>query len=143
MKTEDYLNEPGYTLAFKAIEEPRTEKTKLRITVHGSMNETDLLLYPHSPVEAFQIVFPTYAAYSVVADDFTSLNKDEMYEGSAFRIYEKSMYLDFFRNRAGGKEKVHAPARKEYTHYSFECIEHVVDVISSDSPIVMKIDPKK
>lgn len=143
MKTEDYLNRPGYALAFAAIEEPRTQKTKLRIVLHASMDETALLIYPHSTVEVFQIEFPAYAAYSVVADDFTTLNKNEVYEGNTFRIYEKPMYLDFSLKRAGGHASVHAQAGKEYRHYSFLCYDHAVDVISSDFPVIRKVDMEK
>lgn len=143
MKTEDYLNRPGYALSFAAIDEPRLQKTKLRIVLHGSMDETALLIYPHSKVESFHIEFPTYAAYSVVADHFTTFNKNEIYEGNTFRVYEKSMYLDFFINRAGGYESLHAQAGKEYKHYSFLCFDHVVDVISSDFPVIRKVDSEK
>lgn len=139
MKTEDYLNLPGYALSFAAIAEPRTQKTKLQIVLHGSMDETALLIYPHSTIESIQIDFPTYAAYSVAADHFTTLNENEIYKGDTFRVYEKSMYLDFFINRAGGHESVYARAGKEYKHYSFLCLEHVVDVISSDFPLIRKV----
>ncbi|MCM3611837.1 hypothetical protein M4S82_11280 [Planococcus sp. MERTA32b] len=143
MKTEDYINRPGYALGFAAIGEPRTQDAKLRIILHGSMDETALLIHPHSSVESFQVDFPAYAAYSVVADHFTASDKNEVYEGSTFRVYEKSIYLDFFFDRAGGHELVHAQAGKEYKHYSFLCFDHVVDVISSDFPVIVKIDPEE
>lgn len=84
-------------LSFESIFEHPSKGVALRIIVHGSENETDLLIFPHSTVKRYQLDFPSYVSYSVTFEDYTSLDESERYKGNAFRLYSKSNYFDFLQ----------------------------------------------
>ena len=136
MKFEDFLNETENDISFERISEPRTKEVRLRIVINKG-NPTDLLTYPHpdSKVTTLQIDFPNYVTYSVIYDDFTIQNDDEIYQGETFRIYQKSNFLNFVLQQS-------MLSGKKLKHFSLACIEHKVDIISSIEPIVTLIDSK-
>ncbi|SEQ90954.1 hypothetical protein SAMN05216232_3665 [Virgibacillus subterraneus] len=135
MKFEDLVKDRGYDISFEGILEPRTNEVMLRIIVNTSEDLTDLLIHPHpdSEVTTLQIDFPNYVTYSVIYDDFTIWNHDEVYIGEAFRIYDKSSYFDFIRKESTLPDK-------SLRHFSLACIEHKVDIISEYEPIISKIN---
>ncbi len=107
----------------------------MRIIVNKSEDLTDLLIHPdpNNEVTTLQIDFPNYVTYSMMYDDFTIWNDDEVYKGEAFRIYNKSSYFDFIRRKT-------ALPDKNIKHFSLACIEHKVDIISEYEPIISKIN---
>ncbi|HLG27859.1 MAG TPA: hypothetical protein VI423_08750 [Paenisporosarcina sp.] len=71
-------------LSFESISDQLANDVALRISVHGSENETDLLIFPHSTVKRYQLDFSSYVSYSMTFEDYTVLDKSERYEGNAF-----------------------------------------------------------
>jgi hypothetical protein len=118
-------------ISFERIFELRTKEVKLRIIVNKSENPTDLLIFPHpeSRVETLLIDFENYVSYSVIYDDFTSKSDNEVYRGEAFRIFDKSDYLNLIQKGSS------LPSGK-ITHYSLLCFEHKVDIISNYQPVI-------
>ena len=96
MNFKDLIKERGKEISFEQISEPRTEGIRLRIVINKG-DPTDLLIHPNpeSKVTTLQIDFPNYVTYSVIYDDFTVQNDDEIYDGENFRIYKKSDFLNF------------------------------------------------
>lgn len=134
MKFTDLVNELGHNISFEAISEPRTKGVALRVIVNRSKDTSDLLTFPHpdSKVTTFQIDFPNYITYSVVYDDYTVLDKEQIFEGESFRIYKKSSYLDYVQKEFKLQEK-------NVKHYSLACFEHHIDIISEQEPIITEI----
>ncbi|KAB8135805.1 hypothetical protein F9U64_10495 [Gracilibacillus oryzae] len=125
-----------YEISFEQISESKTKEVQLRIIVNISSNATDLLIFPHadSKAETLQIDFKNYITYSVIYDDYTNWNDDEVFRGDSFRIYEKSKFFDFV-------QKEYRLPDYELTHYSLACIEHHVHIISKSPPVIKVIDP--
>lgn len=138
MRFTDLVNETGFHISFEQIVEVRTSEARLRIIVNKSLNVTDLLIHPHpdSNVVTLQIDFPNYITYSVIYDDYTNWNDAEQFQGEAFRIYSKSNYFDFIQKDSN----INALKPVEnLKHYSLSCIEHKVDIISIQDPVITEI----
>lgn len=107
----------------------------MRIIVNKSEDLTDLLIHPDldSQVTSLQVDFPNYVTYSVIYDDFTIWNDNEIYKGEAFRIYDKSSYFDFIRRESMLPDK-------NLRHFSLACLEHKVEIISEYEPIISEIN---
>jgi hypothetical protein len=120
------------SLSFESICEQPLKGVALRIIVHGSENETDLLIFPHSTVKSYQLDFPSYVSYSVTFEDYTSLDESEQYEGNAFRLYSKSNYFDFLQKTSNLQREYNG---KTCSVYAMLCIEHVVNIVSYSEPV--------
>lgn len=120
-------------LSFESISHICEEGATLRVIVHGSKNETDLLIFPQSTVTRYQIDFPSYVSYSVTFEDYTTLNEVEQFKGHAFRIYSKSHYFDMLQKFGNVQREIRG---KTCVHYAWMCAEHVVNVISFDEPSI-------
>jgi hypothetical protein len=131
MKYDDLVNETESVISFEQILEPITNEERLRITLNKSKNTTDLLIHPHpdAKVTTLQLVFLNYVTYSVIYDDYTVENKEEVYHGQSFRIYQKSNLLESLPNFS----------RRKLKHYSLNCIEHKVDIISYEEPKITEV----
>ncbi|WP_337020226.1 hypothetical protein [Oceanobacillus massiliensis] len=129
----DLVYEKGYHIAFEQICEPRNAGIKLRINVNKSKNPTDLLIHPHPDSKAIslQLDFLNYVTYSVIYDDFTIWDDSEIYQGECFRIYSKSQVLESIPKQYDTQKKL--------KHFSLSCIEHKVDILSFDEPIITEI----
>ena len=136
MTFEDLIKVKNCHISFENILEPRTGSVRLRITINKSDDPTDLLIFPHpdSNVVTFQIEFKNYVTYSVIYDDFTIWDENEIFRGNSFRIYDKSNYLDFIKSTS-------CPPSGKLIHYSLACIEHQVDIISIYEPTITIINP--
>ena len=139
MTFEELSKEKGYYISFEHILEPRKKEAKLRIIVNKSQNQTDLVIFPHpdSKVKTLQIDFENYVTYSVIYDDYTVWNDNELFQGDSFRIYTKSNYIDFVQKESKLNETLNG---KKFTHYSLACIDHKVDVISYLEPRVKELN---
>ena len=127
------LNNIKEYLSFESISEQPSKGVAVRIIFHGSENESDLLIFPHSTVKRYQLDFPSYVSYSVTVKDYTALDESEQYEGNAFRLYSKCNYFDFLQKTSNLQRQYNG---KTCTGYAMMCIEHVVNIVSYDEPII-------
>jgi len=121
------------SLSFESISQQPSKGVALRIIVHGSKNETDLLIFPHSIVKSYQLDFPSYVSYSVTFEDYTALDESERYKGNAFRLYSKSNYFDFLQKTSNLQREYNG---KNCTVYAMMCIEHIVNIVSYSEPTI-------
>ena len=81
---------------------------------------------------AYEIIFESYIAYSVVNESFTQVDESEVFTGNLFRIYSKSHFLDYV--------KVATFASEDYpgvfSHYEIVALNHIVEIVSVDSPTI-------
>jgi hypothetical protein len=85
-----------------------------------------------SGCRVFEIFWPSYIAYSVRNESYTSLDPYEEKEGRLFVRYTKSRYLDYISNATFATEDYPGP----FTHWGLYCLSHIIDVVSMDEPII-------
>lgn len=133
MGYQELIGKEGYYLSFQGFEQTKGANKSLTVRLDGNPNETELLIGDPQILERWQISFSSYAFYSATFEDFTVAKEHEVYQGYAFRIYEKSDLMDRLRTDAN-LEVQEKNRGKIYRHYSFACMEHQVDVVSCDEP---------
>ena len=91
-----------------------------------------------SPIEStpdsqtYEIIFDSYIGYSVIDESYAMPNDSEVFEGRIFCIYEKSVYLDYISKASCACEDYPGP----FKHYGFNCLNHVIDVASTEEPAI-------
>lgn len=147
MEFRELMNQKCY-IYFHNIIEPETNS--LRIFIDrckvSQQNEdfeigenTIIETYPIEVDEELRIVqldFDSYVSYSVINESFTVLDDYEIFEGNSFRIFKKSRYLDFINK---GTIVNDVFPEEQLVHYEIACLDHIIDVISFDEPIVTEI----
>lgn len=137
----DRLSEIDYFLAFVNFLETPVSGVALRIFLHGSKNETELLLGLPGTVDQWQVDFQSYAVYSATAEDFTSLPA-RPHIGNAYHIYAESSLLSYLKRHTNLTEQ-ELTRHINYRHFSFACMEHQVDVVSADTPMIELLHASK
>ncbi|MDT0162470.1 hypothetical protein [Bacillus sp. AG4(2022)] len=119
MRYKDLMEMKDITISFHEISEPRMEGAMLRITVLISKDATDLMIFPHPDSKALRadIEFKNYVTYSVVHDDYTVWDNEEVFEGEVFRVYMKSKLQDFVK-----KEYAYQGIRRKRADALFFCM---------------------
>lgn len=136
-------------LFMNSISEPSDNELRLQIfeavTLPASLdtfrplNEAlDLNLPLGSPIEhvtgckIFTLQWPSYVAYSVRNESYTTVDNYEIFEGRNFVKYSKSRYLDFVRDATFADDGFPGPM----THWGIFCLNHIIDVVSCHQPDV-------
>ena len=83
-----------------------------------------------------RLEFDWYIAYSVTNESYGFWDDYEMFNGSTFRVYSKSRYLDFIKVGTIATENYPGP----FKHYGIVALNHVIDVVSTTPPIITLID---
>jgi hypothetical protein len=77
---------------------------------------------------AFELVWPTYVAYSVRNESYCIGDNTEQWEGRLFRLYSRSHFLEYVARATvvlnSGTLRL----------WGIQCLDHVVDVVSTDEP---------
>ena len=88
----------------------------------------------HGPrMRAFEITWPTYIAYSVRNESYTTLDEYEKYEGRNFVKYSTSRYLDFVSKSTFAANDYPGP----FSHWGLLCLNHIIVVVSVDEPTII------
>jgi len=148
------LNAAEY-LYLRGISEPRDNS--LRIVVQeatANLASTGPLELPGmsaslrtsraAPIEstatckAFALYWSRYIAYLVTEESVGSCGnyKDEIFTGRFFRVYEKSHLLDHIARDTGAHFK-------PFQHYKIICLNHLIDVVSTEVPELEVIQASK
>ena len=147
MEYRDLMNQKGYIYLHSLIE-PKTNS--LRIFVDRckvSQQGEDIEIGKHiirdtHPIEVdeelpiVQLDFDSYISYSIINESFTVLDDYEIFEGNSFRIFKKLRYLDFINK---GTIVNDVFPEEQPVHYEIACLDHIIDVISFDEPIITEI----
>jgi hypothetical protein len=84
---------------------------------------------------AFELVWSSYVAYSVRNESFCAFDREEIWEGRLFCLYSKSLFLDFVARATFASNDYPGPFR----HWGVNCLNHIVDVVSTVEPQVRAI----
>jgi hypothetical protein len=80
----------------------------------------------------FEIIWGTYIAYCVVNESYALGGKSDIYEGRRFRVYSKSLFLDYVRTDTFGDDQYPGPSK----HIGISCGNHIVNVVSVSDPSI-------
>jgi len=83
----------------------------------------------------YEIIFDQYVAYSVRNESYTQLDKEEEFEGRLACIYTKSKFLDYVRTSALASDDYPGT----FKHYGFNCLNHIVDIVSTSPPKIVEL----
>ena len=77
----------------------------------------------------------------MAVDDYAAWNEAERFRGDAFRIYEKSTFLDYVKKEYKLQLGLHSNMieNKQVTHYAFACHEHLINIISYDESTIYEV----
>lgn len=79
-----------------------------------------------------KVIFPSYVAYSVRWESYTTMDDYDVYEGRKIREYSKSRYLEYVKNDTIATAVWPGKIR----HFGFCCEWEVIDIVSIDEPEV-------
>lgn len=130
------------------VEEPEPNVLRLVIkeaVVGESYTRTDYNIYElqkifhdappivHEPSsKVFEIVWSEYVAYSVRNERFVADDTSEVKTGRLFQEYSVSKYLDFVLSATFAGRDGLVPLK----HVGICCIDHIIDVVSEDAPVI-------
>jgi hypothetical protein len=77
-----------------------------------------------------EIVWPTYVAYSVINESYTSWDDRESWEGRLFRTYSRSHFLDYIAKDTFASESYPGP----FVHLGIVCLRHILNIVSTAEP---------
>ena len=124
------LSEPADNVLLLRLEEGRVPDTPEGADGHMGR---PILVDVHCA--AYDVLFPTYAAYAVRNESYTTANDDEVFEGAGVRTYTRSRFLDFVHHGTFALGLAGDP----YRHTSFVCVNHIVDIVSQAEPQVRQV----
>lgn len=83
----------------------------------------------------YEVSFDNYISYSVLNESYCGVDEYEEYDGRLFCIYKKSHYLNYLSKASLATSDYPGP----FKHYGFNCLNHIVDVISTEEPSIKLI----
>ncbi|MBW9258234.1 MAG: hypothetical protein K1562_11490 [Candidatus Thiodiazotropha sp. (ex. Lucinisca nassula)] len=83
----------------------------------------------------YEVAFESYVAYSVRDESYALPDEYEVFEGRLICIYSKSHFLDYVSKSTFASDDHPGP----YKNYGFNCLNHVVDVVSIEPPEITLI----
>lgn len=89
-------------------------------------------ILPTDESAAYEVYFEDYICYSVLNESYGTGDDYEEFEGTLFRIYTKSHFLDYVARGSLATKLAPGP----FTHYGLVCCNHVIDVTSSTAPVI-------
>ncbi|MBD8530577.1 MULTISPECIES: hypothetical protein [unclassified Massilia] len=147
MRDTDAIDACAY-LYLEEIGEPSDNELRLKIVeaksdgAPGSVDERNEALHEilstasriesGSGCQIFELYWPSYVAYSVRNESFCLVDAYEEFDGRLFVRYARSRYLDFLVKATFADASYPGP----FVHYGIFCLNHIIDVVSLDAPVV-------
>ena len=144
LKYFDDINSCKY-LYLKEICEPEDNSLRLIIEEAVEDDEPEAIggtglsgkgIQVTSESRVFEIYFDSYIGYSIIDESLALPDESEVFEGRMFCVYEKSNYLDYLKKVSFATEYHPGPS----VHYGFNCLNHIVDIVSADEPQIRLLD---
>ncbi len=113
---------------------------KLLVKDNKKLNDLIMKSYPvyEDMDNVFEIIFENYIIYQCRNESYTAYDNSEIRKGKYFIIFEKSKLLNYYKDVIfdfDGEEN-----EKNRKHYGIYTENHIIDVISNDSPVISKIN---
>ncbi|HOA80316.1 MAG TPA: hypothetical protein PKK61_04540 [Defluviitaleaceae bacterium] len=116
----------------------KTEETAEDLIIGDTVIKNTYSIIIDKDLPILQLDFESYIAYSVTNESFTSWDEYEQFEGKAFMIYTKSRYLDFIKEHTLA-DQICGDVYPPFRHYGIVCLNHIIDIVSIDTPKVTEI----
>ena len=123
---EGEKSEPAKDVAMFGL----TESAKEESAAFGKIFKGSRLITPTGPT--YELVFRGYIGYSVTNESYSKNLESEKYVGNVFRVYSQSCFLDYIKASTIATKEYPG----EYTHYCLVCCDHIIDVVSTEKPVI-------
>lgn len=80
----------------------------------------------------FELYWPHYISYAVRNESYCSWDQEEEWQGSSFRVYSCSKFLNFIAD--GTFASAEYPGL--FRHYEVLCANHIIDIAAQEAPVV-------
>lgn len=90
-----------------------------------------------SACRLFELSWSSYVSYSVRNESFCSIDDQEVHEGRLLCRYTKSHFLDYIAKATFASAEYPGPL----VHWGVNCLNHIVDIISTVDPTIREIRP--
>ena len=84
----------------------------------------------------FELIWPFYLAYQIRNESYYLPDKSAKANGQVYQEHASSAYLSYFKTASFADDDFPGPQR----HFSIFCQDHVIDVLSTDAPVVRLLD---
>ena len=121
-------------LLVRITEAKVSEKEERAIIGTTDLGKSNRILIDKSS-KVYEIHFDSYVAYSVVNESYSVFHEYEERIGRLFCIYSKSNYLDYILKETI-VDFIHTC---ELKHYGINCLNHTINIVSLEEPIIKQI----
>jgi len=85
----------------------------------------------------YKITFKNYVAYCVTNETCAGAGSDEQFTGTLFRVYSKSLFLNYIGSSGGGLIET----LDGYTHFQVVTLNQIIDVAGTRDPEIEIVPP--
>lgn len=118
------------------IEEARADGAPQDIEILPGKVISDLVpIESDASCQLFELVWPSYVAYCVRNESFTSWDDSEVFKGRHFRLYSKSHFRDYVARGTFASDDYPGPLK----HWCVVCERHLVDVVGCAEPALRRL----
>lgn len=129
------IGEPADNSLFLRFEEAIPSGIKEDIEILGMTVKDTQSIITSEDCAAYEVLFDDYITYCVTNESFTVGTDNEKFIGKLFRIYSESNFLEYISKTFFVTNEYPGP----YKHYCFDCLNHVIDVVSVSEPKIEQI----
>lgn len=124
------LDEPEDNVLRLVLEEAEPQGSPEDLEVAGvTFSGTQVI--DHVPgLRVFKVVWPSYVAYSVRNESYTTWDEGEIWEGRLFRVYSASHFLSYVSSATFAGDVFPGPLQ----HWEVVCGNHIIDVVGAERP---------
>lgn len=119
------------------LEEGKAESLPSDIEIRGQIISGTHAVLSDKTCKSFQVVWPSYVAYSVRMESYCTLDKSEEWEGKTIRLYKKSHFLDYISKSTFASDSFPGGPLQ---HWEIVCGWHVIDIITTMAPQIHRIN---
>jgi hypothetical protein len=129
------IGEPEDNALRIVVEEAKADGPPEDIEILGRIVRGTRTVESDESCKLFEVVWPSYVAYSIRNELFTAWDDSERWEGRLFRIYSQSHFRDYVARATFASDQYPGPLR----HWELLCLNHIVDVIACVEPEVQRL----
>jgi hypothetical protein len=131
------LGEPEENTLRIVVEEAKADGPPEDLEICGKVIQGLGSIESDETCRQWELVWPTYVAYSVKNESYTSWDDSERWEGNSFRLYSKSHFLDYVAKDTFARDGYPGPLK----HWRLVCLWHIVDVVGNVEPELERLWP--
>jgi hypothetical protein len=127
--------EPEDNVLKLTLAEAKVSGSRENIEIGGGEIKDTAPIVVAEDSSVYEVIFDQYIAYSVRNESYTHLDKEEEFEGRLACIYTKSRFLDYVSVSTFASDDFPG----SFKHYGFNCLNHIVDIVSTSPPKIVEL----